>query len=318
MRSKITENTILLVGSAASYAHGVIDPIEEIAALAQQRGALMHVDACIGGWMLSAMRHGGLEVPRFGLELPGVTSLSVDLHKYGFAPKGISVLLQRRRELRDAQYYACGTWTGYTIVNSTTLGSKSLAALGAAWAVLRKVGRRGFIDMARSMWEATEELIEGIHGVPGLKVLGSPDMGLLAFVSEGDLFELADRLHARGWYIQPTYAFGSSPAHIHLGLTPGNAARMGDFLDDLHECAEDLPPASAPPQAFVQLLEGLAAGAAGGAGGGGVDVGGLMKEMGIVDGKLPGSSAMIHRLLNAASPAARAGLLTLFIGELFT
>ncbi|HUS63277.1 MAG TPA: aminotransferase class V-fold PLP-dependent enzyme, partial [Kofleriaceae bacterium] len=125
-RRKMTANVVLVVGSAPSYAHGVIDPIEELAELAAEHGTLMHVDACVGGCVLPFLRDAGARLPAFDLGVPGVTSLSVDLHKYGFAPKGASLLLQNRRELRDAQYYACARWTGYPVVNATTLGSKSL------------------------------------------------------------------------------------------------------------------------------------------------------------------------------------------------
>ena len=131
-RARMTSDVIMVVGSAPSYAHGVVDPIPELAALAAQHGALMHVDACVGGWVLPFLREAGVQVPPFDFTVPGVTSISLDLHKYGYAPKGVSVLLHKTREVRAAQYYACAEWSGYAIVNTTSLGSKSVAALGAA------------------------------------------------------------------------------------------------------------------------------------------------------------------------------------------
>ncbi len=315
---KLGKSTILVVGSAASYAHGVIDPIPELAALARDAGVLMHVDACVGGWVLPFQRELGLEQTPFDFSVPGVTSISMDLHKYAFAPKGVSVLLQRTRELRDAQYFACATWTGYSIVNSTTLGSKSLAALGAAWALLRTVGRSGYRDMVAKMWEATTAIVRAVDGIDGLRVVGRPDMGLIALASEQyDVFELADRLAAKGWHVQPTYAYGHSPAHIHLSIDPGNAARTPQFIDDLRAAMVDLPAPEPPPAAIVHLLEALVA-TAGGADDASLSPAMLMQQLGVSDGRLPARSALIHRVLDAASPKVREKLLALFIGELFS
>ncbi len=312
-RAKMSEDVILVVGSAPSYAHGVIDPITELAALAKEHGVLMHVDACVGGCVLPFMRDNGVDVTPFDFQVDGVTSISLDLHKYGFAPKGISILLQRRRELRDAQYYACANWTGYAIVNSTTLGSKSVAAMGAASAVIEFLGRDGYRARTKLMWDATKKLVATIQELDGVHMVGAPDMNLFAFTTdEGDVFELADRLTECGWHVQPTYAYGRSPAHIHLTLDPGNAARVDAFIADLKKSVVDLPPTQAPPEGVVAMLEQIGAGADG------IDAGALMAELGITDGQLPERSGMIHRLINAASPPARERLLVLFIGELFS
>ncbi|MFT5430684.1 MAG: sphinganine-1-phosphate aldolase [Myxococcota bacterium] len=305
-RRKMTDDVILVVGSAPSYAHGVIDPIEELAALAAEHGALMHVDACVGGCVLPFMD----DIAPFDFRIEGVTSISVDLHKYGFAPKGISMLLQRRRDLRDAQYYACANWSGYAIVNSTTLGSKSVAAMGAALTLIQHLGREGYRERVASMWNATKTLVESVDSIDGLEMVGRPDMNLFAFTTTaGDVFELADRLTECGWHIQPTYAVGRSPAHIHLTVDPGNAANASAFSTDLAKCMTDLPETIAPPAQVVQMLEHI---------GPGVSASMLMGQLGITDGQLPTQSATIHRLINGASPAARERLLILFIGELFS
>lgn len=310
-RAKMTDDVVLVVGSAPSYTHGVVDPIAELAALAVEHGTLMHVDACVGGCVLPFLRDEGVEVPPFDFTVEGVTSMSCDLHKYGFAPKGISVVLQRRPEVRDAQYFACAHWSGYCIVNATTLGSKSVAALGAAWTLMHHLGRDGYRARARAMWRATEELVAAVAAIDGLRMLGRPNMNLFAFTSEGDVFELADRLTERGWHVQPTYAFRGSPAHIHLTLDPGNAARAGEFAADLRACAVDLPPVQTPPPAVVGMLEAIGSGAD-------LDPSVLMAQLGIADGLLPARMAPIHRLLNAASAPARERLLSGFIGGLFT
>lgn len=314
--AKIGPNTILVVGSAASYAHGVIDPIAELAMLAQKHGALMHVDACIGGWVLPLQRELGIEQAEFDFQVEGVSSISMDLHKYAFAPKGVSVLLMRDRRLREAQYFACARWSGYSVVNSTTLGSKSLAALGAAWALLRTVGRDGYRDMVATMWQATTSLVRAVGDIEDLRVLGQPDMGLIALATErGDVFELADRLTRRGWHVQPTYAYGCSPAHIHLTIDPGNAGHIGKFVADLRCAMVDLPATQEPPATILHLLEAMVA-SADGDGSLSPDV--LMQQLGIADGRLPQDSAVIHRVLNAAPPAVRERLLVMFVGELFS
>lgn len=316
-RAKMSSDVILVVGSAPSYAHGVVDPIPELAALAHEHGALMHVDACVGGLVLPFLREAGVEVPPFDFGVPGVTSLSMDLHKYGFAPKGSSMLLVRDRALRDAHYYACANWSGYTIVNSTTLGSKSLAAAGAALAVIQHLGRDGYTAIARTMWSATQHLVHLVESRPELRLLARPNMNLFAFTTtEGDVFELADRLTARGWHVQPTYGFGSSPAHIHLTLDPSNAPNVELLGRDLVACLEGLPARIDPPAEAVAMLTAVeAAGEALGASS--LDPAALMAALGIEGGMLPSKSAHIHRILNAASPSLRERLVVLFVGELF-
>lgn len=315
MRNKITADTILLVGSAPSYAHGVIDPIEEIGALALQHNLLLHVDACIGGWVLPFLRQLEVDVAPFDFQVPGVTSISVDLHKYAFAPKGVSVLMHRDRALRDSQYFTCARWSGYSVINTTTLGSKSVSALGAAWALLRHLGQDGYRDRVRTMHQATQTFLRKIDAIDALRVIGEPAMSLVAVTTtdDGDLFELADRMTAKGWKLQPTYAYGNSEAHIHFGIEPGNAARVDAMLADLEEAVVDLPNSMPAPEPVVQMIEALAASS-----GDGFDTETMMRELGIVDGRLPAQQAMIHRLLNAISPDAREALFVRFFGELFS
>jgi sphinganine-1-phosphate aldolase len=313
-RAKLTDDVILVVGSAPSYAHGVIDPIQQLAALAHERGVLMHVDACVGGWVLPFLREAGVDVPAFDFTVPGVTSLSLDLHKYGYAPKGVSVLIHRTREVRAAQYYACAEWSGYAIVNTTTLGSKSVAAMGAALAVMLHLGKRGYRERAKQMWEATERVVRFVDATPGIRLVARPSMNLLAFTTSegGDIFELADRLTAEGWLVQPTYGFGRSPAHIHLTIDPNNAQQVDRFTADLAHSLEGLPARVESP---AQVLALLASAAGDGAA---IDSAMLMGALGIADGRLPERAATIHRLIDAAPPSMREQLLILFMGELYS
>jgi len=314
-RRKMDDDVILVVGSAPSYAHGVIDPIEDLAALAKEHGVNMHVDACVGGLLLPFMRENGEDIPPFDFSVDGVTSISADLHKYGYAPKGISVILQRRRDLRDAQYYACANWSGYAIVNASTLSSKSVAAMGAASAVIHWLGREGYRERMAKTWEATKKVVAAIDEIDELEMVGRPDTILFAFKTKnGDLFELADRLTESGWHVQPTYSFGRSPAHIHLSMDPGNAGNAEAFIGDLKKAVKDLPEAQEAPAGIVQMLGAVAASGPGE----GVDAAELMTMLGITDGRLPEKAGAIHRILEAAPPAVREKLLVLFVGELFS
>ncbi len=183
MAAALTDRTALVVASTPSYAHGVIDPVPEIAAAAARRGVLCPVDACIGGWLLPHLRRAGREVPPFDLSVPGVTSLSVDLRKYGYADKGASVVLYRDAELRRYQYFAHAGWPGYPVVNPTVQGTKSGGLLAQAWAVLQYVGEDGYTALAARVAEASDRLLAGLRGIDGLRVLGEPAAGLVAFTA---------------------------------------------------------------------------------------------------------------------------------------
>ncbi|MEV4086763.1 aminotransferase class V-fold PLP-dependent enzyme, partial [Nonomuraea fuscirosea] len=143
----IGPDTVLVVASAPSYPQGVIDPIEEVAAVASAAGVPFHVDACVGGWLLPWLREAGATVPPFDLSVPGVTSISCDLHKFGYAPKGASVLLFADPAMRRRAYFASAAWPGYTIINATVQSSRSAGPLGGAWASLQALGRQGYAEL---------------------------------------------------------------------------------------------------------------------------------------------------------------------------
>jgi glutamate/tyrosine decarboxylase-like PLP-dependent enzyme len=243
MREAMTDNTILLVGSAPSYAHGVVDPITDIAALAQEKGLLCHVDACVGGIHLSYMEKIGYPVPPFNLNVPGVTSLSVDLHKYGYAAKGASIVLYRDKELRRHQMFACSRWTGYTVINPAVTSSKSGGPMAAAWAVLRFLGHEGYIKIVREVMDATELLLTGIKDIDGIQVLGKPNMCMFtisATDSRVNVYRLADRMKARGWYLQPQFARANSPSNLHVSLNRSTVPQAAAMLSDLKTTVAEL------------------------------------------------------------------------------
>ncbi|MBI2568009.1 MAG: aspartate aminotransferase family protein [Candidatus Schekmanbacteria bacterium] len=316
VRAAITPNTILLVASATSYAHGVIDPIGEIAALAAERGLLCHVDGCIGGFVLPYFRRLGAPIPDFDFAVRGVTSMSIDLHKYAFAAKGASVVLYRSKELRRHQIYACSTWTGYTIVNPTVQSTKSGGPLAGAWAVLHFIGDDGYLELCRRMLEATRELAAGIERIDGLRLAAQPDGNLLAFASDTvSVFHIADEMTERGWHVQPQLAFAESPATIHLSVNPSNTAWVREFLEDLRAsvaAARLLPPS--PLAAMAKTAVSSLAG---------VEISEQMIEqllamVGLRDRALPKRMAPIHELMNVIPPELRSKALIHFANGLFT
>jgi len=317
LEGAITENTILIVGSAPSYAHGVIDPIEEMAAIALRHEVLFHVDACMGGWLLPYFRRLGEDIPPFDFSVPGVTSLSMDLHKYAYAAKGASLILYKNKELRRSQIFSCAGWTGYSVVNPTIGSSKSGGPLAAAWAVLNFLGDDGYLELARKKLECMKALVKGITAIPELRVLGNPQMSLVCFTSDVvDPFQVIDEMKVKGWYIQPQLAMGPSPKNIHLSINASNTKWTEELLVDLRTCVEiakgikdtggplaamvrasfsNADPEQFGPETFSQMLT----------------------MAGIKGVQLPGRMAEINEVMNALPPRFRELLLIEFINELF-
>ncbi len=313
MEAAIDDNTILLLASAPSYAHGVVDPVPELGAIANARDLLFHVDACIGGFLLPYFERLGAKFPSFDFSVEGVTSISMDLHKYAYCPKGASVLLHRSAKLRRAQIFACAEWSGYTVVNTTVQSSKSGGPLAAAWAVLNYIGDDGYQGYAEDLMKASTAVIDGIQKMPDLRILGRPDMSLVAFTSETiNPFVLADEMKARGWYIQAQLSQGSSPANIHLSINPSNVPWTDKLLSDLKESIEasrkvEVPEASGLAQMFtsgdVELTEELFA---------------QILQMAGIDGVgLPSKMAEINQILDALPPKIRGELLKEYVNRLF-
>ena len=241
MRTAITENTILLVASAPSYSQGVIDPIDEIGALAQEMCLLFHVDGCVGGIHLSFMRKLGYDVRDFDFSVPGVTSISVDLHKYGYAAKGASCVMYRNKEIRKYQLFACTDTTGYTLINTTVTSSKSGGPMAGAWAILTYLGEDGFKNIVQIVQATTNKLIDGINAIPGLEVLGQPAMCMFSFKSDViNIYQLADAMAKRGWYIQGQFSTQLTPRNLHLSVNYGTTHQADALLADLRECVEEV------------------------------------------------------------------------------
>ncbi len=235
MRAAITENAVLLAGSAPCYPFGVIDPIDEIAALAAERGILCHVDACLGSYLLPFVERLGRSVPPWDFRVPGVTSISADLHKYGYSARGASVVLYRDRDLRRHQFFAVSDWPGGLYGSPTLAGSRPGGAIAAAWAVLNFLGVEGYTGLARMIMGTTVALIEGINDIPQLKVLGRPDMSVFAFSSDSlDIYAVADALDEAGWHPDRQQL----PPSLHCMVTPVHESAVEPFLSELRRAVE--------------------------------------------------------------------------------
>jgi glutamate/tyrosine decarboxylase-like PLP-dependent enzyme len=238
----LDEWAALVVVSAPEYAHGTVDPVAEVAALASAAGVPCHVDCCIGGWVLPFVRaHEGL--PAVDLSLPGVTSLSVDLHKYGYAPKGVSVLLYRSDSLRRRGWFADAGWPGYPLVNSTLLSSRSAGPAAAAWAVLQHLGLDGMRTLALRVRAATLALAAAVADLDGLHVVAPPAASLLAIADDGhpdgpDIKVVADEMAARGWPVQTQPARLGGPATLHVTMTGAVADQVDAVAEVLAAAVE--------------------------------------------------------------------------------
>ena len=205
MEAAIDDNTVLIVGSAPQYPQGVIDPIAEIAALAASRNINCHVDACMGGVILTYLARLGEQIPPWNFAVPGVTSISVDLHKYGYTAKGASVLMHRSKQLRSYQTYVTDNWLGGLYGSSGVLGTKSGGSMAAAWAVMHHLGDEGYLRVTGAARRACLQLATAIGTIPSLAIRAEPDATLVAFGAADDdqldVFAVADALWRRGWYV---------------------------------------------------------------------------------------------------------------------
>jgi glutamate/tyrosine decarboxylase-like PLP-dependent enzyme len=318
------ERTVLVVASAPSYAHGVVDPVTELAALAAERGIRCHVDACIGGWVLPWAARLGRDVPPWTFAVEGVTSISVDLHKYAYAPKGTSILLHRTPALRRAQFFASAAWPGYTMLNSTMQSTKSGGPLAGAWAVVESIGDDGYTSLTRDVLAAVDAIRAGLDADPALAALSlvvEPSSTLLALATDGscDAFTVCDELGTRGWFVQPQMSHGGQPPTIHLSVSAATLPHVPEFLAALGEAV-----AAAMAAGPVVVDQGTAdfIAALDPATLSDDDFDGLLAASGLVgasdagDLVLPERMAEVNALLDLATPAMREALLVTFLDRL--
>jgi sphinganine-1-phosphate aldolase len=202
---------------------------------------LCHVDACVGGIHLSFMRKLGYAVPSFDWTVAGVTSISTDLHKFGYCPKQASVVMYRSKELRRFQIFTSTRTTCYTLINPTILSTKSGGPIAAAWAVLNFLGEDGYKKIVKAVQETTERMVNGVNGIPELKVMVKPDMCLFAFSSDTlDLFQLVDTMLAKGWTVQSQFGKPGAPRNIHLSVQYSSVKNVEAFLAALRQSVEEV------------------------------------------------------------------------------
>jgi len=253
--NKLGSDVALVVVSAPSYPHAALDPVADVAAAALAHGISCHVDACIGGWVLPFWPEHASGAPAgpWGFTVPGVTSVSADLHKFGYAPKGASVLLQRGRDRQRSQYFATTRWAGYPVVNSTMLGSKSAAPLAAAWAIVGALGASGFAALAESCARSTKALTDVVASIEGLRVVGSPVGPLFAVAADEsvdaalrvDPHHWADRARAHGFVLQLQPGLTQSdggylPPTTHLTITPVTESVLPELTAALVAAADEV------------------------------------------------------------------------------
>ncbi len=233
MEQAIDDQCAMVVGSAPSFPWGVIDPVTELAGMAEGRGVWFHTDACLGGFLLPFMAELGEPVPAFDFSVPGVTSISVDTHKYGYGAKGTSVLLFRNKALRRYSYFMTTSWAGGLYNSPTAAGSRPGALLAQAWAAMLSAGRQGYLDAAARIRATHKRIRDGLEAIGEIRVLGD-SLFVLAFTVDGfDVYALQDLLAARGWNLTGL----QFPAALHLAVTlvTTEDGVAGSFLRDVQD-----------------------------------------------------------------------------------
>ncbi|ACY22575.1 Pyridoxal-dependent decarboxylase [Gordonia bronchialis DSM 43247] len=267
----VCDDTFLLVASAPNYPTGCIDPIEVFGRVALDAGIALHVDACLGGF---ALPWWGADTEPFDFRVPGVTSLSADLHKYGYTPKGASLLLHADADRHRAQYFATTDWPGYPVVNPTLLGSRSAAGVASSWAITEYLGTEGFASLVHTTRAVTERIGAAIAAIDGLRVLGAPTGPVFAVAADpggGDAVDphrWAAAVARRGFALQMQPAFvqpdGTAlPPTTHLTMTPVTATVADELLGACRAAADEVRgvPAAPPPTALAELAAAFDSGA---------------------------------------------------------
>ncbi|CAM9135617.1 unnamed protein product, partial [Discosporangium mesarthrocarpum] len=236
MRAKVGVNTIMIYASAPSFPQGTIDPVQELAALARQSGAGLHVDCCLGGFVLPFAQRLGYTVPPFDFGVEGVTSMSVDTHKYGFASKGTSVVLYHNKKLRHHQYFCFPRWTGGLYVTPTIAGSRPGGLTAACWASMVSMGEEGYEASVKSIMETVKVIANGVQGTPNLELMGQPEAMIVCFRGEGcNTYDVGDAMLARGWSLNAL----QRPPCLHLCVTLCHVGKTELFLGDLRSATAE-------------------------------------------------------------------------------
>jgi glutamate/tyrosine decarboxylase-like PLP-dependent enzyme len=257
MAEAVSKRTVVVVGSAPGFPHGIVDPIPELSDMARERGVGFHTDACLGGFVLPWAQQLGYDLPRFDFRLPGVTSMSADTHKYGYAAKGTSVVLYRGRELRHHQYHVATEWPGGLYFSPTLAGSRPGALLASAWAAMLSMGEQGYARAAAAILATGAEIRDGVTAIPELAVLGDP-LWVIAFGStEVNIYEVMARMAERGWSLNGLH----HPEAVHLAVTLRHTQEgvAETFLEDLRASVAAAKATGLEPHTGSAPMYGMAA-----------------------------------------------------------
>lgn len=237
MEQLVSKHTIGLLASAPSFAHGVLDPIPDIGKLADKHNLLFHVDACVGGFMLPWVERLGRPLPAWDFRVPAVTSMSGDLHKFGFGAKGASVVLYRTPQLFEHQIFVNTEYSGGIFATATLLGTRPGGSVAAAWAGLQHLGQEGYLKNAKAMLDATDKLRVGLEAMTDVEIIGKPCMNIVAYATKQnkpDIYVVADFMEQKGWVVDRQ----QFPPSIHLTVFPYNIPVIGQYLLDLSAAIE--------------------------------------------------------------------------------
>ncbi|KAJ4710798.1 Glutamate decarboxylase/sphingosine phosphate lyase [Melia azedarach] len=255
IRKRINRNTIMIVASAPGFPHGIIDPIEELGELAFRHGICFHVDLCLGGFVLPFAQKLGYPIPPFDFTVEGVTSASVDVHKYGLAPKGTSVVLYRNHEIRKHQFVAVTEWSGGLYVSPTIAGSRPGGLIAGAWAAMMSLGLEGYLENTKAIMEVSKSIQKGIKEIPELFIVGRPDMTIVAIGSDIiDIYEVNDLMSSKGWHLNAL----QRPNSIHICVTLQHVSIVDDFIRDLKESVQTVKQNPGPINGGLAPIYGAA------------------------------------------------------------
>ena len=246
MAEAVDDRTILIVGSVPCFPHGVVDPVPALSALAAGHDAWLHVDACVGGYLAPFVKANGATLPDFDFALPGVASISADLHKFGFCPKPASTVLFRRRTDMERAVMGTDQWPHGLFATPTVSGTRPGGAVAAAWAVLNHLGWQGYRDIARRLMALTRAYVDGIEAIPGLRMLAQPDLSIVNFTADAcDVAALAEAMDRRDWLPGRTL----TPPGLHIMLSLLHAPARAPYLADLAAAVEEAKQAGATQSA---------------------------------------------------------------------
>jgi len=251
----IDSNTIALYGSSPNYPSGIIDDIVGIAKIARKHNLPCHSDACLGGFLLAFMEEAGFKIPPYDFRVPGITSVTADLHKYGYAPKGISLLLYKSGDLRRYQYFVTLNWQGGIYATPTVAGSRAGLIVAATWAVMMYFGKDGYVKKTKDVITAARKIRDEARLIDGIQVMGNPEVSVIAFTTDRwHPYGVSELMHKKGWVLNNI----NQPLGFHFCVTASNYKNAGLFIKDLRQAIEDLKKDPSLAKSDYAAIYGLA------------------------------------------------------------